>query len=90
MSTIIFDSVSHTAPYGQSAGYLSNVARAARGLAAALLAVPPVAEVTAVAQPEVRSAAKVKNVAALFRMARQYDSVMPNLAAELRSLAARD
>lgn len=91
MSTLVFTPASHSGSHGNASGYLGNVARAARGLLAALLAVSPEqAEAAPSVQAVAHSASRVKDVATLYRMARQYDSVMPNLASELRSFAARD
>jgi len=73
-------------------GYLTNVGNAVRSLLAALLAVKPRQAKVVTAAIETRKEtvrAKARNLAQLYRMANQYDSVMPNLAAELRSVASR-
>lgn len=62
-------------------GYFRNLAVAARAFAAALLAVPAAKE-KVVARKEV-------DVFHLYRLAASYDSVMPNLANELRTIANR-
>ena len=61
--------------------YGANVGRAFRSLLAALLAVKPAGQ----ASP----AAKLRDQLALFRLARDYEALSPNLAAELRFIAAR-
>lgn len=67
-------------------GYLRNVGQAAASLLAALLAVQPR---TAQAQAKVQAREKKRDLARLYHMARQYDSVSPSLSAELRYMAAR-
>lgn len=69
----------HSSDNGLSYG--ANVGRAFRSLLAALLAVQP----SKVAAP----AAKLRDQLALFRLARDYEALSPNLAAELRSIASR-
>ncbi|MFS0753236.1 hypothetical protein ABC383_00865 [Noviherbaspirillum sp. 1P10PC] len=61
--------------------YGANVGRAFRSLLAALLAVKP--------SEQAAPAAKLRDQLALFRMARDYEALSPNLAAELRFIAAR-
>jgi len=61
--------------------YVNNVAVAARAFAAALFAVQPQAPAAA---PDSQA-----GIAALHSMADQYQSLMPNLATELRFIAAR-
>jgi hypothetical protein len=56
-------------------------------LFAALFAVKSVKPVAAAARVSLR--AKARDVAALYRLASRYDSVMPNLASELRHIASR-
>lgn len=78
MSTITFTQASR----GEAtSGYAANVGRAFRSLLAALLAVKP--------QASVKARASVRNQLAVFRMARQYEGLSPNLAAELRFIASR-
>jgi hypothetical protein len=80
MSTITFP---HAAARGaaDSTSYAENVGRAFRSLLAALLAVKP--------QESVSPRAKVRNQLAVFRLAKQYENLSPNLAAELRYIASR-
>lgn len=69
--------------------YGQNVGRAARALLAALLAVSPrspAAQASSKAVPENREA----SILHLYRLAASYDSVMPNLAQELRAIASRN
>jgi hypothetical protein len=61
--------------------YGANVGRAFRSLLAALLAVKPAREVA--------PAATLRDQMALFRLARDYEALSPNLAAELRFIASR-
>lgn len=77
MSSIAFPQ--HSSNHGSSYG--ANVGRAFRSLLAALLAVKPAGQ----AAP----AAKLRDQLALFRLARDYEALSPNLAAELRSIAGR-
>ena len=77
MSSIAFPQ--HSSDNGLSYG--ANVGRAFRSLLAALLAVKP-ARKTA-------PAAKLRDQLALFRLARDYEALSPNLAAELRFIASR-
>lgn len=77
MSTLTIASPAQAA--GQ--GYLKNVARAALGLLCALLAVTPEARA-----PK----ASPRDRLVLYRLANQYESLMPNLAGELRFIAGRD
>lgn len=83
MSTL---TINHAATIAD-AGYLHNVGRAARALLAALLTVPHKAAAPVKAQ--VRTEKKEVSIYRLYRMAAQYDSVMPSLAQELRAIAAR-
>lgn len=78
MSTITFNS----APRAETeSSYAKNVGRAFRSLLAALLAVKP-------SQPATPRA-KLRDQMAVFRLAKQYEGLSPNLAAELRYLASR-
>ena len=79
MSTITFPRATgnEAAP-----GYAQNVGHAFRALLAALLAVKP--------QPLASQRAKLRNRLAVHRLARQYETLSPNLAAELRFIAGRD
>ena len=77
MSTMTIASPAHVA----GSSYFENVAGAARALLAALFAVRP--------QAPVADKADAVSVARLYRMAASYDSVMPNLAQELRIIALR-
>lgn len=76
MSTMTINSPAHVA----GSSYLENVAGAARALLAAIFAVRP--QAAAEKTDEV-------SVARLYRLAASYDSVMPNLAQELRVIAMR-
>jgi hypothetical protein len=67
----------------EDAGYLQNVGRAARALLAAVFAVQPTAKAAAVDKHSQVSLTR------LYRLARSYDSVMPNLAQEMRAIAKR-
>ena len=77
MSSIAFDQ--HSSDNGLSYG--ANVGRAFRSLLAALLAVKP--------SEQAAPAKKLRDQLALFRLARDYEALSPNLAAELRFIAAR-
>jgi hypothetical protein len=81
MSTLTAASPGH-ADTGSS--YAQNVGRATRALLAALFAVVPRASASSRAD-RITS----RDLSRLYRMAGQYDSVMPNLAQELRAIAAR-
>nr|WP_314629410.1 hypothetical protein [uncultured Noviherbaspirillum sp.] len=61
--------------------YAQNVGYAFRSLLAALLAVK--------AQPPVSQRVKLRDQLAVFRLAREYETLSPNLAAELRFIASR-
>ena len=78
MSTITFP---HTARNEAASTYAQNVGYALRSLLAALLAVKP-------AQP-VSPRSKMRDQLAVFRLARDYEALSPNLAAELRFIASR-
>lgn len=70
--------------------YAVNVGLATRSLLAALLAVKPQPVAAAAANAEAVSVrSKEKNMASVFRLANEYDAVMPNLASELRLVASR-
>lgn len=78
MSTLTFP---HSARNEATSTYAQNVGDAFRSLLAALLAVKP-------AQPaSLRS--KLRDQLAVFRLAREYETLSPNLAAELRFIASR-
>jgi hypothetical protein len=78
-----------TYPHGAiETGYAENLVQAARGFVAALFAVRPVPTVSR--QSEVTPRRKAATVRELYRMAANYDSISPSLAAELRHLAGRD
>lgn len=71
-------------------GYVQNVIRAARALLTALFAVAPAAP-RASTNAETRSeAVSSRDLFRLYQMANQYDSVMPNLAQEIRAIAVRN
>lgn len=88
MSTM---TITSPADVSNGAGYMRNVGRAARALLVALLAVPHATSAAAPVKAEVRKAAR-DNVSLyqLYCLASPYDSVMPNLAQELRVMASRD
>ena len=71
--------------------YASNVGLTARAFLAALLAVKPhqSAEAAAVRKEVASARTKRPGMLALYRMANQYDSVMPNLYSEMCFLASR-
>lgn len=71
--------------------YAQNVGRAARALLAAVLAVGsrPAAVAAPAQRAEQTTRERQVSLYQLYRLAGQYDSVMPNLAQELRSIAAR-
>ncbi|GIZ50029.1 hypothetical protein [Noviherbaspirillum aridicola] len=77
MSTMTIASPAHVA----GSSYLENVGVAARNLLAAIFAVRP--------QAPVAEKTDEVSIAKLYRMAASYDSVMPNLAQELRTIALR-
>jgi hypothetical protein len=78
--------IASTAPATANGSYAENVGRAARSFLAALLAVKP--EQAHKAAPS-NAKAKYDSLYALYRLAGSYDSVMPNLAQELRAIASR-
>lgn len=86
MSTLV---ITPTNTATTDTGYLHNVGRAVRALLAALISVPHKAA-PAPAPAKVRTADNEVSIYRLYRMAAQYDSVMPNLAQELRAIAARN
>lgn len=63
--------------------YAENVARAARGLLAAILAITPESRATPAKESRYRS------VLSLYRLADSYEASMPSLAQELRAIASR-
>ena len=78
MSTITFP---QSASREANSSYAENVGRAFRSLLVALLAVKP--------QQKAAPRATLRNQLAVFRLARQYEDLSPNLAAELRYIASR-
>lgn len=78
MNTAVYPQNHFNGTYGE------NLVRAARIFVAALFAAKPVAKpVVAEATPKARAA----DLRSLYRLASSFDSVSPNLAAELRSIA---
>jgi len=78
---------------GNGADYLHNIGSAARALFAAILAVPrrePVANEEIDALPVAKADREELSLYRLYCLASPYDSVMPNLAQELRVMANRD
>ena len=78
MSTITFP---HAARSEAAMTYAQNVGHAFRSLLAALLAVKP--------QQPASAGATLRDQLAVFRLAREYETFSPNLAAELRFIASR-
>jgi hypothetical protein len=76
------------ASLNNGSSYAENVARAARQLLAALLAVKPKADVKV---PTTKRKVRGDDVSLyrLYRLAGSYDSLRPNLAQELRAIANR-
>jgi hypothetical protein len=72
----------HAARNESATTYAQNVGYALRSLLAALLAVKP--------QQAVSPRSKLRDQLAVFKLAHQYESLSPNLAAELRCIASRD
>ena len=77
MSTLSYP---HAGRDASTTTYAQNVAIAFRSLLAALLAVK--------AQPPVSQRVKVRDQLAVFKLAREYETLSPNLAAELRYFAS--
>ena len=78
MSTITF---SHAGQNQAASTYAQNVGYAFRSFVAALFAVKP--------QPALSQRATLRDQLAVFKLARQYEKLSPNLAAELRFIASR-
>lgn len=78
MSTLTFPQAARNEA---ASTYAQNVSHAFRSLLAALFAVKP-------AQP-VTQQARLRDQLAVFRLAREYEALSPNLAAELRFIASR-
>lgn len=72
--------------------YVTNVSLAIRSLIQALFAIKPYhSDNTAVASDEnISPRTRAESIWTLYRMANQYDSVMPTLSNELRLFASRD
>lgn len=72
--------------------YVNNVSLAIRSLVHALFAVKPspAAEAAGAGDDCISPRARAESIWALYRMANQYDSVMPSLSNELRAFASRD
>lgn len=70
--------------------YTENLGRAARSFIAALLAIDPVRVEAAPALATASKEDRAVTAAELNRLAREFDAIMPNQAAELRYLAGRD
>lgn len=81
MSTITFP---HSARNEAASTYAQNVGYAFRSLLAALLAVKS-------EQPQQLTSqrSKLRDQLAVFKLAREYEALSPNLAAELRFIASR-
>lgn len=78
MSTMTFPQAARSEA---ASTYAQNVGHAFRSLLAALFAVKP-------AQPATLQA-RLRDQLAVFKLAREYEALSPNLAAELRSIASR-
>jgi len=89
-------SISFERPHAGGAlrDYLANLGQAVRQLGAALVAVrqiktePGRTDASVCGNPSQQP--RKKDLAQLYQLANQYDSVMPNLAAELRYMASHD
>jgi hypothetical protein len=84
---------SNLATYPQTSGhdtYAKNLGRAVRVFLAALLAAKPVDREVVVTRQKMSDRARTKSIAELYRLAGSYDSISPNLAAELRFIAGQD
>jgi hypothetical protein len=91
MSTL---TIARSAPATALQAYAKNVGQAGRSLIAALLAIEPhrSAQAAGTAVKAVQTRDKHQSAGSLLRLyglASQSDSVMPNLAAELRYIASR-
>jgi hypothetical protein len=86
MSTL---SISHPAQSATVQTYWKNIGQAVIALVGAVLAAKPLESDTAVATAADDSLAQAKkpSLYRLYRLAGQYDSVMPSLAQELRIIA---
>lgn len=91
MSTYAIDYSSRAgAADGSAHSYVQNLGAAARAFIAALLAVEPRQAVDGeVRESAAMLRARAKDVAMVNRMADRYQSMSPNLAAELRFMASR-
>lgn len=69
--------------------YFENVIRALIALGAAILAIAPMKSEAASSQLN-SGYDRLKTTRALYRLANDYEKIMPNQAAELRQLAGRD
>jgi hypothetical protein len=87
----MFNSNFATYPYVSPVhSYAENLGRAARSFIAALLAIDPARVAAAPALVAASTEDKAVTAAELSRLAREFDAIMPNQAAELRYLAGRD
>lgn len=88
----MFNSKLASYPYANPTGtsYGENLGRAARSFLAALLAIEPAKAEAAVARVSDTEPDRAATAAELQRLARKFDAIMPNQAAELRYLAGRD
>ncbi|GAB3554167.1 hypothetical protein GCM10027343_41830 [Noviherbaspirillum agri] len=77
---------------GNGADYVHNIGSAVRALFAAILAVPRSAPATTEvdALPVAKADREDLSLYRLYCLSSPYDSVMPNLAQELRMIAGRD
>ncbi len=89
---IMFNSKLASYPYTNPIGtsYGENLGRAARSFLAALLAIEPARTDVRAAQASDADLDRGATAAELQRLARKFDVIMPNQAAELRYLAGRD
>lgn len=76
---------------GLQRDYVSNVSITARAFVKALFAINVRAQpAAATTEPvPVSALSRAKNLMELYRMANHYESTMPNMASELRCIAAR-
>ena len=75
---------------GNEDTYGQNLGRAARAFLGALLAVKPAKREVKLAEKEISPKVRAASIRKLYQLAASYDSISPNLAAELRQIAGRD
>jgi hypothetical protein len=87
MATTNFASYDNTSSAGS---YADNLGRAARGFLQALLAVQPSVVPAGRRKAAVLTRGRTADIRKLYRLAADFDTVSPSLAAELRHIAGRD